>query len=86
MQSVVCGDRDRLRMLSEHRREALDSTCLSQGDFLEVFFWKSDRSLRIPDSYRTAGGNEVMREGRAFQVNNCVRAQKYKGFRKEELW
>lgn len=60
MQSVVCGDTDRLRMLSEHRREALDSTCLSQGEF----FWKSDRSLRIPDSYRTAGGSEVMREGR----------------------
>lgn len=70
MQSAVRGSRGRLRALRA-QAEALNPTCPRQGGF----FWKSDSNQRTPASHSTAGGNEATREeGRAFQVNTCVKA------------
>lgn len=80
MQGVECDSSDRLRMLSEHRPEALNSIHSVKGNS-----WKSDKSLSLIEQQELVR----WREGKAFQVNNSMQvwnvhvcAQKYEQPRK----
>lgn len=57
MQGVECDSSDRLRMLSEHRQEALNSIHSVKGNS-----WKSDRSLSLieqQERVRRQGGKGI---------------------------